>query len=212
MQYKVTFSCGHEGFVRISGGKASEREWKANKMAEHECAECQKRRRESMIKEENKKSQEASKDHSFPALEGSEKQIAWANTIRMKFYDFCKANGFSADKIIAKETTAKFWIDNRFDVNSKEFAEEHAESGENEEKDNALSYNEDDDSFELVFNNQENRIKEKLMAFENVKLISDNHAIVNTRKLNRMKNLAFSCCFIADEAAMKKLNIKKEDK
>ena len=30
MQYKGVYACGHEGTVKIRGGKAADREWKAN--------------------------------------------------------------------------------------------------------------------------------------------------------------------------------------
>ena len=89
MQYKGVYACGHEGTVRISGGKASDREWKANRAFEHDCPECQKKVREEEIRVINEESASDSKKLRFPELEGSPKQIAWANTIRLKFYDFC---------------------------------------------------------------------------------------------------------------------------
>lgn len=53
-----------------------------------------------------------------PALKGSEKQIAWAETIRAKIIDRMECAGFSHEKIaeVLSDKEAKkasFWIDNR---------------------------------------------------------------------------------------------------
>ena len=111
MQYKGVYACGHEGTVKISGGKAADREWKASKAFEYDCPECQKKAREEEIRVINEESASDSKKLRFPELEGSPKQIAWANTIRLKFYDFCVERGISPDEVIDNETSASWWID-----------------------------------------------------------------------------------------------------
>lgn len=106
--YYGTYSCGHEGRVNVIG-KMSERQWKIDRHFEGICEECKAKERE----EANKKSTEKSKEYDFPELSGTEKQIAWANTIRMNFYENCMYEYVDPDDIIHNETEAKFWIDNR---------------------------------------------------------------------------------------------------
>lgn len=59
-------------------------------------------------------------------ISGSEKQIAWANTIRMKFYEEYSNGQNDIETIIKSETESKFWIDNRNHLDSY-FIEEYAE-------------------------------------------------------------------------------------
>lgn len=92
MKYNIKFSCGHEGVIELYG-KQEERERKIY-LAERYgyCPECEARKRE----EENKKNSELAKAIGLPELKGSEKQIAWAETIRMKFVE---ANKYLFDTV-----------------------------------------------------------------------------------------------------------------
>ena len=126
--YNGTFSCGHKGSVNVVG-KHSERQWKIDKYFEGICEECKTKRREY----ENKKLTEMALEYEFPELKGTEKQIVWANTIRMSFYNYCTENNVIADDIIINETDAKFWIDNRMNIKSIDFVNNYkTESGEQE--------------------------------------------------------------------------------
>lgn len=51
-----------------------------------------------------------SKEYGFPELTGSEKQVAWANTIRLDFYNEFE-NNRTAQEMIENETVASFWLD-----------------------------------------------------------------------------------------------------
>lgn len=106
--YYGTYSCGHEGRVNVIG-KMSERQWKIDRHFEGVCEDCRNREQE----ENNKKSLEISKEYEFPELYGTEKQIAWANTIRLDFYKLCDSHDIVIDNIINNELESKFWIDNR---------------------------------------------------------------------------------------------------
>ena len=106
--YYGIYSCGHEGRVNVIG-KMSERQWKIDRHFEGICEECKNKERE----ENNKKALEISKKYEFPGLNGTEKQIAWANTIRLDFYQLCNNHKVIMDDIINNELEAKFWIDNR---------------------------------------------------------------------------------------------------
>ena len=88
-----------------------------------ECPECIFKAR---VKYENEQAMEMSESLDLPKLEGSEKQITWANTIRIKFIEYynrvkslpsTKTNKQICENfedIIQKEITAKYWIDNRY--------------------------------------------------------------------------------------------------
>lgn len=110
--YYGTYACGHQGRVNVIG-KMSERQWKIDRHFGRICEECRKKERE----EESKKAEEISKEFDFPDLQGTDKQIAWANTIRLDFYNLCNKNKVLVDDIIIHETAAKFWIDNRYNLN-----------------------------------------------------------------------------------------------
>ena len=72
------------------------------------CPECRKRQKEEEHAQANEQAEIKSLEHSFPQLLGSEKQVAWANTIRMKFYEDCISRQDDPDKIInIMETAAK---------------------------------------------------------------------------------------------------------
>lgn len=106
--YKGTFACGHEGKVNVIG-KMKDREWKVNRLFSEVCEECRKKEQD----EANKEALDKASKYDFPELTGSEKQVAWANTIRVDFFEWCNENKIYAENIIQTETTAKFWIDNR---------------------------------------------------------------------------------------------------
>lgn len=82
-QYKVTFSCGHDGFVSIIGS-AKDREWKIERASMAECTECYEKRKQEERQKENKIAAEKAKEMELPKLQGTEKQVAWANTLRQE--------------------------------------------------------------------------------------------------------------------------------
>lgn len=80
MKYTVKYSCGHTGTVELFG-KESERE---RKIAWYEragmCPECYATARKA-------EQEKAAAEYSLPELVGTEKQVAWAEKIRMKFIE-----------------------------------------------------------------------------------------------------------------------------
>jgi len=123
-KYEVTMKCGHTEEVELIG-KTSERE---SKIAWMEstciCKSC----KEAKYQEENKKAAEASKEAHLPELTGSEKQIAWATTIRQTKVTELNARLATAkekapeqaavvqailDNLLAAMTASSYWIDNR---------------------------------------------------------------------------------------------------
>ena len=96
--------------------------WVSNQ-SEHHCPECYGKmmtaKRQAEREAENAAAAEASVD--FPALEGTEKQVTWAVTIRAKALANCKARFRVA--IARQRNAAKWWIENRFKaVNAAEVA------------------------------------------------------------------------------------------
>lgn len=189
-QYKVTFSCGHEGWVNITG-PTKNREWIRASKEKNVCPDCYRKWLQEKREQENKESLELSKEMELPELTGTEKQVAWANTLRVqaiqKIDEYIqeleeKAEGTQKPEIKEKRknrldeiyksysyalnnfTTASFWIDKRSYM-SKELIE----------------------LFKKEFNNQKDIIEKELPSFvkEELTIKSDNNSfdlIVELRK------------------------------
>lgn len=133
--YYGTFSCGCEGRVNIIG-PSKDREWKKQRAFSKECDKCYREKLEKARELDNKRALELAKEMELPELEGTEKQVAWANTIRQsliwKVDAFIKKgdlgnfdneakqrikdiNNISIilDYVIDKKVSAEFWINNR---------------------------------------------------------------------------------------------------
>ncbi len=137
-KYEGTYSCGHEGTVNIIGPQ-KDRQWKIDRHFDGLCPECHKKERQREKEEAEKVAAEKTVEMDLPALTGTEKQVAWANTIRIdliesfmkmiennkNIYMYCNSNDERIPNVtkeelidlidyIAKEyTSAKFWIDSR---------------------------------------------------------------------------------------------------
>jgi len=129
-KYSVTYSCGHEGEVQLYG-KGSERERKLEWLAEQDCPTCEKAAREARNAKANAAAAQANASAGLPALQGSDKQIAWAETIRAQFIPGLQAKRAevqskatdenaalvtqAVDMIqsIIDEQSASYWIDSR---------------------------------------------------------------------------------------------------
>lgn len=123
--YYGTFSCGHEGGVDICG-IAKYRKYKAERAFEGLCEECLQKQRE----EENQKAIKKAKEMGLPDLQGTEKQIAWANVLRVRFVkmaenviEMMKDNEMKSywyevlDYILTTKIKAIWYIDNK-DINA----------------------------------------------------------------------------------------------
>ena len=73
---KVTYRCGHEGEIEVYG-KADKRNYVVSMKERDICPDCYKKQQQEITIKETKES-------GFPELNGSEKQISWANQIRIK--------------------------------------------------------------------------------------------------------------------------------
>lgn len=108
-KYDVNYSCGHSGVVDLVG-KVSEREHKIEWMEQSGlCPDCYKKQQEA-------KAVATSNKLGLPDLEGSEKQIAWANKIRLQMISIVQdtINGLTGGRKTAtlEEQIAKVGKDN----------------------------------------------------------------------------------------------------
>lgn len=146
--YYGTYSCGHEGRINIVGPQ-KDRQSKADWRFSGLCPECLEKERKDAQERANTEAEKRSEEMEWPILTGTEKQVAWANTLRLALFEkFCKniqkideakLSGMkldfggeirtittskdeltdSFDYAILSHTDASFWINNR--DNSKIF-------------------------------------------------------------------------------------------
>lgn len=106
--------CGCE-FQIVLFGKMSQREWHLEHDS-HICDDCTARLRA----EQNAKAAAENAAAGLPVLEGTPKQVAWAESIRAKLLaevrDAVRDNvKDAAVAVISAHTSASWWIDNRFE-------------------------------------------------------------------------------------------------
>lgn len=150
-KYDVTFSCGHTELINLIG-KVKDRERKIEYFENHGlCSECWEAERTRQFEEQNQKAAEEAKEYGLPDLSGTEKQVAWANTLRQKFIAEAEKSmsGYeeklshkhfeenpdkkekalvildamrqALDARLLKETSARFWIDHQYDGSAEKF-------------------------------------------------------------------------------------------
>lgn len=89
--YYGTYSCGHEGRTNIVGPEKN-RQQKADWIFSRLCPECHKKEKQAELERQMIDAEEKSKKMDLPALTGTEKQIAWANTLRVKIIEKIENN------------------------------------------------------------------------------------------------------------------------
>ena len=136
--YYGTYSCGHEGRVGING-PTKDRQRKADLRFSGLCPECYKKEQEEKRAKENAEAAEKSAEMELPELTGTEKQVSWANNIRLKIIEnlteylnklekYMVKNGLefapnteitieelhnAFDWFMISKTEARYWIDIR---------------------------------------------------------------------------------------------------
>ena len=124
-KYEIACSCGHTETVQIYG-KAADREREIARRERGICKECWKAAQAEAA-------QETTQAFSLAQLEGSEKQVSWAESIRAKIFDKYgsqlkaatdeKTKNFMA--FLMSQSSAKYWIDRR-DATIRGLAQEWA--------------------------------------------------------------------------------------
>lgn len=119
-KYQVTFSCGHTEQKELVG-KGKEREsriayWGENGL----CTDCYKAEQDAKRARENAEAAQKAEAVGRANLQGSEKQVAWANTIRENIMEVIERavrkdteGGQKVHEYLNSKTDARFWIDNR---------------------------------------------------------------------------------------------------
>lgn len=129
-KYNITYKCGHEDRVELFGSMKS-RDYRLEQMSQSLCPECQR-------KEKMRLCGEMEEELSLPELKGSEKQIAWARSLRKDALDKLRNSLRDVDKkmqrnddeelktlkeyieitikYMSEQTESKFFIDNRYDL------------------------------------------------------------------------------------------------
>lgn len=145
---------------RILATRAQANNWEAwAKSNIIECDECKEKARQAEREEANVKAAESAKEFELPELTGSEKQVAWANTIRVGYYtEYSKVvDGYTkltkeqqtkcneeferfnkiVDYAFSNKNSASFWIEHR-GVNIRTIVRElESEALKSEEKEEA---------------------------------------------------------------------------
>jgi len=127
-QKLITHSCGHTAVHNLFGPGA-ERTRKADWLKTTLCSDCYQAEQAIVQQQRHAAAVEANTEAGLPALEGTPKQIAWAETIRAKAKvgldaliaramastssDVDKATVVEDAKFILRQTRTSYWIDNR---------------------------------------------------------------------------------------------------
>ncbi|WP_280426426.1 hypothetical protein [Nocardia carnea] len=80
--YTIDHACGHTEQHRITSGNRRSRDWRAEKMREHDCDECCTKARRADLDARNAAAAAEAADNGYPELTGTPGQVAWATTIR----------------------------------------------------------------------------------------------------------------------------------
>jgi hypothetical protein len=130
-KYDVTYACGHSDTIQLYG-PGRDRDWKLAREESKLCPDCYKAKLEADRQKQNAEAAEANQAAGLPVLEGTEKQITRAETIRKQIIECIEKNIFGrmdTEKIkehpeiyqrhvkifesIKQHTNASWWIDNR---------------------------------------------------------------------------------------------------
>lgn len=138
-KYEVKMSCGHTETIQMFG-KMADRDKKIAWLEEHGiCTACYKARIAAAHAADTAAAAAKAAEENLPELTGSEKQIAWALSIRAKKFEalnemFANANANATDEqrqqnqiaiqavknVLSRKTQSRFWIDNR-NVEARKF-------------------------------------------------------------------------------------------
>lgn len=175
--YYGTYICGHEGRTNIVG-PSKDRERKADWHFSGFCPECYKKQLQEEKERKNKEAAEKSAEMELPELTGTEKQVAWANSIRInvisdmstkinKLAEALKKDGLKTipgenigikeisdafDYFINNHVDAKYWIEHReVKILPRDILEEYKRYTESLANEEALKEIEKEESMLTVF-------------------------------------------------------------
>jgi hypothetical protein len=108
---RITHSCGHEQEHYIIREYAADYDRQAARLSRGKCDAC----RAPAAALVASQTRTAILEVGLASLEGSPKQIAWAETIRAKRLSVLSRSDSGTVMIVARVTDAKWWIDRRSD-------------------------------------------------------------------------------------------------
>lgn len=108
--YDGTYKCGHKGRTDVVG-PTKNRQWIVDRHFENPCPECYKIQKEEEKVKANAAAAEKAKEMELPELEGTEKQVAWANTLRQQMIEKATIEIERAEKRFAGNANAKERLD-----------------------------------------------------------------------------------------------------
>lgn len=126
MQYSITHSCGHQKAANIVGTDThGERQRKAEWLATRLCPDCARQQRDAANQQENENAATRARAAGWPALTGTDRQVAWAETLRSTKTDQVREalRGSVSDSaagevlrmwervVLAGHTDAAWWIE-----------------------------------------------------------------------------------------------------
>lgn len=128
-QYEVGHCCGHTVTVDISGTNVhGEREAEAERRARKPCPACSRQQKRDQLARDSADAAARNASAGLPPLEGSEKQVAWAEQIRddavTMIADSVARSGCTdlvpavtavITRAASRQTSAVAWIDGRRD-------------------------------------------------------------------------------------------------
>jgi hypothetical protein len=132
-KHSIIYRCGHTETAYLTGNRRTRDSYAEYASQNKDCSTCYQAALEAAREKENRESAEANAAAGLPALEGSEKQVAWAESIRRPAIERLRkvdtaelspdlspeAQAELRDALvllvdeIVQQTSAKWWIDNR---------------------------------------------------------------------------------------------------
>lgn len=110
--HRITHSCGHQQEHYIIGEYAADYHRQAARLSRGKCDDCR-MQATALIASQTRT---AALELGLVPLEGSPKQIAWAETIRAKRISVLQRNNDEAVIVVARIADAKWWIERRSDA------------------------------------------------------------------------------------------------
>jgi hypothetical protein len=132
--FVVVHACGHEVRHEITIGKPHQREWISKQYGKKKCPRCATERWQAEIGSDNALYAALAAEQGPPVLEGSERQVMWATTIRGQLLDevapklaeLVRAGALRgrtfdavgearelAERLFRERTQAAWWIEHR---------------------------------------------------------------------------------------------------
>lgn len=101
--YYGVFACGHEGRVGVIG-PLKNRPWKIEQALGKKCPDCYEKERKEKMEQACIEAKIKSEEYELPVLSGSDKQIRWANIIRIELLDYIQSliTEDGSDRILKK--------------------------------------------------------------------------------------------------------------